>query len=191
MKRKFIYISLIILAVLALPVAGTYLYTQYLIHTIGPVAGPVAGPLDGQQESHAGPVDGPVERRMAAPQGIETNAGSEYRQEEVMLEGEWLNGENGTEHFRFTLDDAEQGLHWGYTWDLAEDVSPEDLPLHGNGWFRWHLQGKRLILLHQTVMGIEIPHVIRLNEFDEEHFSYRNLRHQRESYQRNYQGINE
>lgn len=175
MKRKFIYIPLIILAVLALPVAGTYLYTQYLIRSLGPVAG--------QQEKQS-------MGRMAAPRGIETNAGCDYRQEEVMLEGEWLNGENGTEHFRFTLDDAEQGLHWGYTWDLAEDVSPEDLPLHGNGWFRWHLQGKRLILLHQTVMGIEIPHVIRLNELNEEQFSYRNLRRQCESYQRTYQGVN-
>jgi len=62
------------------------------------------------------------------------------------LQALWL--EKSTQHYvRFTDEQTDQtNYFWGREWNLAEEVSEEDLyegdNFHGNGWFKYQLEKK-------------------------------------------------
>ncbi len=70
---------------------------------------------------------------------------SEVTFSKEMLVGTWQ--KNGTQAFvRFmsNQEDAMDGeYNFGYEWDEGEDVHPEDLKYHGNGWFKWQIIEKK------------------------------------------------
>ncbi len=75
------------------------------------------------------------------------------------LIGTWQ--ENGKEAFmRFTSEKADTEYKYGYEWDEAEDIFPEDLIKYGNGWFKWKLVKADLTQIHlMDNGGAEIPKV--------------------------------
>ena len=64
------------------------------------------------------------------------------------LVGRWQNDAN-PQWYKVYYDDYDgDGYFWGKEWNEAEDVQESDLNYHGNGWFRWCSDGKRLTELH-------------------------------------------
>lgn len=61
---------------------------------------------------------------------------------------EWINADNEQWHKVYFDDYDADGYFWGKEWNEAEDVHENDLLFHGNGWFRWKIDGKVLSELH-------------------------------------------
>lgn len=96
---------------------------------------------------------------VAAPQEM-TDAQASYDDEfptaDPAMVGKWRCAEN-PQWFKVYYDDYDdEGYFWGKEWNEAEDVQEEDLNYHGNGWFRWRKQGKRLTELH-TMDATDVP----------------------------------
>lgn len=93
-------------------------------------------------------------------EGLSTN-GSGYAEEEIphadpLIVGKWQNDLN-PQWFRVYYDDYDDdGFFWGKEWNEADDVSEEDLNYHGNGWFRWRVDGKQLLEMH-TMDIVDVP----------------------------------
>lgn len=78
------------------------------------------------------------------------------------LQGKWL--EDGTEHYlTFLTDKADkEDYMWGYEYDLAQDVTEEDVldDEHGNGWFMYRLDKAELLEIHKLNQGwADVPKV--------------------------------
>jgi len=59
--------------------------------------------------------------------------------------GRWCNSDNPQWHKVYLDDfDEEQQLFWGKEWNEDEEVFEYDLRYHGNGWFRWNVEGGTL-----------------------------------------------
>lgn len=83
------------------------------------------------------------------------------------LYGTWQ--EDGTEAYVRFLTAAEDTIDgeykFGYEWDLNEDVKPEDLMYHGNGWFKWKLVEAELTELHlMDNQGAPIPKIYTVSK---------------------------
>ncbi len=83
--------------------------------------------------------------------------------------GTWQ--EVGTEAFMCFTNESESGEYrYGYEWNEAEDVFPEDLKVHGNGWFKWKIVKADLTQIHlMDNGGAEIPkvyNILKLNDTD-------------------------
>jgi len=66
--------------------------------------------------------------------------------------GKWQNSAN-PQWFKVYYDDYDgDGYYWGKEWNEGEDVHEEDLQYHGNGWYRWRRDGKKLTELHTMDM---------------------------------------
>ncbi len=95
---------------------------------------------------------------------------------EELLIGTWQ--KNGTQEFvRFlsTSEDAmEDGYRFGYEWDEGEDVHPEDLKYHGNGWFKWQIvESKNLREIHlMDNGGADIPKTYTIKTLTETTLTY-------------------
>ncbi len=62
-----------------------------------------------------------------------------------LIVGKWRNKDNPNWYKVYYDDyDEEQKLFWGKEWDESEEVFEEDLNYHGNGWFRWVKRGNIL-----------------------------------------------
>ena len=87
---------------------------------------------------------------------------------ESNLYGTWQ--EDGTQAFVRFLTAAEDTIDGeykvGYEWDLGEDdVKPEDLLYHGNGWFKWKLVEAELTELHlMDNQGAPIPKIYTVSK---------------------------
>lgn len=70
--------------------------------------------------------------------------------------GKWQNVDNPQWYKVYYDDYDDDGFFWGKEWSEDEDVFEEDLPYHGNGWYRWRKNGKALEERH--VMSIrDVP----------------------------------
>lgn len=77
---------------------------------------------------------------------------------DARLVGEWTNDDNPQWHKVYYDDyDDESGYYWGKEWNEAEDVFEEDLVYHGNGWFRWKIEGKRMVHELHCMDSYNIP----------------------------------
>lgn len=91
---------------------------------------------------------------------------------ESNLLGTWQ--EDGTEAFMRFLSATEEPMvdeyKFGYEWDEADDVHPEDLKHKGNGWFKWKLVQSDLTQIHlMDNGGADIPKIYtvkKLNSVD-------------------------
>lgn len=72
--------------------------------------------------------------------------------------GTWQNAAN-PQWFKVYYDDYDcDGYWWGKEWSEDEDVMEEDLPFHGNGWFRWRKEGKQIRELYMMdISGAVVP----------------------------------
>lgn len=65
------------------------------------------------------------------------------------LQGTWTEDQNPLCYWVYTsTKDASGEYFWGKTWDEADDVHESDLEFHGNGWFKWEVNGTTLKQLH-------------------------------------------
>lgn len=84
------------------------------------------------------------------------------------LYGYWYNQAVVTDTCRFMRDQVqgESNYCWGKIWDGAQDVCESDLDqdYHGNGWFKWIVETKRLTEIHMmSVSTAAIPEVFTIN----------------------------
>ena len=94
------------------------------------------------------------------------------------LYGTWQ--EDGKQAFVRFLTPEEDGVtgdyseyKYGYEWDEDEDVHPEDLTYHGNGWFEWKLETSELTQIHfMDNGGAEIPKIYTVNMLNSSQLSY-------------------
>jgi len=79
--------------------------------------------------------------------------------------GRWQNDDN-PQWFKVYYDDYDgDGFYWGKEWNESEDVQEYDLNYHGNGWFRWHSDGKQLIEMHvMDVQSVVVPKVWNISK---------------------------
>lgn len=135
MKRKLL-VGIISLAAILAIVAGT----AYVLHT-----------------RHAG------EQVVGVPEE-KTDAYDVFQDDvpraDSLIVGKWQNDDN-PQWFKVYYDDYdEDGYFWGKEWDESEDVREVDLNYHGNGWFRWCKNGKKLIEIHlMDAQDVPIPKV--------------------------------
>jgi len=89
------------------------------------------------------------------------------------LIGTWQ--ENGTEAFvRFLSERADSEYKYGYEWDEADEVFPEDLVKYGNGWFKWKLVKADLTEIHlMDNGGAEIPKVYTVTKLTDTELQYK------------------
>jgi hypothetical protein len=89
------------------------------------------------------------------------------------LIGTWQ--ENGTEAFvRFLTEKADSDYKYGYEWNEAEDVFPEDLVKYGNGWFKWKLVKADLTEIHlMDNGGAEIPKIYTVTRLTDTDLEYK------------------
>ena len=89
------------------------------------------------------------------------------------LIGTWQ--ENGTEAFvRFLTEKADSEYKYGYEWNEAEDIFPEDLVKYGNGWFKWKLVKADLTEIHlMDNSGAEIPKVYTVTQLTDTDLEYK------------------
>ena len=89
------------------------------------------------------------------------------------LIGTWQ--ENGTEAFvRFLTEKADSEYKYGYEWNEAEDIFPEDLVKYGNGWFKWKLVKADLTEIHlMDNSGAEIPKVYTVTRLTDTDLEYK------------------
>lgn len=92
------------------------------------------------------------------------------------LYGTWL--EAGTQayvRFLSAEQDTIDGEYlYGYEWDLNEDVHPEDLVRHGNGWFKWKLVEAELKELHlMDNDGAPIPKIYTVTKLTSSELVYK------------------
>ena len=71
--------------------------------------------------------------------------------------GKWNNTENRGWYKVYLDDYDEDGYYWGKEWDESEDVFEEDLPYHGNGWFRWRRDDKLMTEIHIMSIKNSVP----------------------------------
>jgi len=89
------------------------------------------------------------------------------------LIGTWQ--EKGTESFVcFTSErDDKAEYKYGYEWNEAEDVFPEDLVKHGNGWFKWKLVKADLTEIHlMDNGGADIPKIYTVTKLTDSDLEY-------------------
>ena len=89
------------------------------------------------------------------------------------LIGTWQ--EKGTEAFVcFTTErDSTAAYKYGYEWNEAEDVFPEDLVKYGNGWFKWKLVKADLTEIHlMDNGGAEIPKIYTVTKLTDTDLEY-------------------
>ena len=107
------------------------------------------------------------------------------------LQGLWL--ENNTQHYvRFTTDQSDENPYLlGREWDLADDVSEQDLidqynrDHHpGNGWFKYWLEtsGKLTEIHFMDNGGAEIPKVYIVTKLTSTTLEYYNKDYKNEKY---------
>lgn len=89
------------------------------------------------------------------------------------LIGTWQ--EKNTESFVcFTSEKDEKAEYkYGYEWDEAEDVFPEDLVKYGNGWFKWKLVKADLTEIHlMDNGGADIPKIYTVTKLTDTDLEY-------------------
>lgn len=91
------------------------------------------------------------------------------------LQGKWL--EDGTEHYlAFLTDKADkEDYMWGYEYDLAQDVTEEDVMAdeHGNGWFMYRLDKAELLEIHKLNQGwADVPKVYTVTVLTDKKLEY-------------------
>ena len=89
------------------------------------------------------------------------------------LIGTWQ--EKGTESFVcFTTErDSTAAYKYGYEWNEAEDVFPEDLVKYGNGWFKWKLVKADLTEIHlMDNGGAKIPKIYTVTKLTDTDLEY-------------------
>ena len=91
------------------------------------------------------------------------------------LYGTWQ--ETGTEAFVCFLNAEQDTIDgeylFGYEWDEGEDVKPEDLKYHGNGWFKWKLVEAELNELHlMDNEGAPIPKIYTISKLTSSEMVY-------------------
>ncbi|MCQ2342438.1 MAG: hypothetical protein MJZ75_02950 [Paludibacteraceae bacterium] len=104
-------------------------------------------------------------------------------QPDRLLIGTWQ--ENATRHFvRFLSADEDPMVgeyRFGYEWDEDDDVHPEDLIWHGNGWFKWKVETdtvshKSVIRLTEIQLmdngGAELPDTYIITTLNSTTFEY-------------------
>lgn len=92
------------------------------------------------------------------------------------LYGTWQ--ETGKEAFvRFLTaeqDTIDGEYLYGYEWDQGEDVRPEDLLYHGNGWFKWKLVEAELNEIHlMDNNGAPIPKIYTISKLTADELVYK------------------
>lgn len=90
------------------------------------------------------------------------------------LIGTWQ--EKGKEAFVcFTSeqDKKDTEYKYGYEWNEAEDVFPEDLVKYGNGWFKWKLVKAELTEIHlMDNGGADIPKIYTVTKLTDTDLEY-------------------
>ena len=100
-------------------------------------------------------------REQTAPKDDHsTNANYSFEEDvpsaDPAIVGKWQNVANPQWYKVYYDDYDDDGFFWGKEWSEDEDVFEEDLPYHGNGWYRWRKKGKSLEERH--VMSIrDVP----------------------------------
>ena len=85
-----------------------------------------------------------------------------------LMVGKWQNADNPQWYkvYYDDPDDDEEGFFWGKEWNEADDVLEEDLMYHGNGWFRWKKDSKKLTELHtMDVRNVPIAKIWKVQHF--------------------------
>lgn len=88
------------------------------------------------------------------------------------LIGYWYNQSVVTDTCRFMEDkvSGEAGYCWGKLWNGTDDITEADVDLdwHGNGWFKWILDTKKLTEIHMmSISTAAIPEVYSVNTLNE------------------------
>ena len=131
--KKNIIISLICVAVL---VVGVIIYL-FLCHK--------EKPIDTTEEGDVEVINN------------ETAGAQEYefavKPADLYIVGLWHEAANPLWYKAFYDDYAGDGYFWGKEWQENDSIFEEDLPYHGNGWFRWRREDDKLIEMHVMTMS--------------------------------------
>lgn len=92
-----------------------------------------------------------------AGDSLNTNSMASFSEQEIAIYGKWLEDNDNLDYKVFTLDDAQDGYYWGKEWCEADGVFEDDLEEHGNGWFKWTVKKKKLLLIHTSNIGFVVP----------------------------------
>lgn len=66
---------------------------------------------------------------------------------------------------------------WGKEWDTGDDVHEDDLKKHGNGWFKWSVEGTTLTHIHYMDNGgAQVPKPYTIVTLSATSFSYKDSR---------------